>query len=260
MDNNAFNLRNYWDIGAYIEEVEREPLARRLLDQPIIMYRLQDGTVAAIEDRCTHRPLLPSGKIIGDHIQCGYHGLEADGQGRCVKIPDQNAIPSNSLVRSYVTHERDGFVWLWMGDEDGKQKLDEVPDLSRFCGLILLHSRTQSTGNTDPQQARNLHINALTTPESIRSLWLYVQIHRDFETDNQQVDDYLNSSLLEALDEDRAMIEQQQLDWDEDGPDAPMINLKTDGASVAMRKVLGRLFREQNGGDIPMPWSHMHRV
>lgn len=354
MDNSAFHLRKYWYIGAYSHEVERKPLARRMLDKPIVMYRLQDGTVAAVEDRCPHRrALLSSGKIVGDHIQCGYHGVEINAQGRCAKIPDQNNIPPQSSVRSYVTQERDGFVWLWMGDEDGNAKLDEVPDLSHFSrpgltqyttmiklksslvwglensmdsshiayvhhktftddvvtgfavkhwtegnsvtyrreiidsplpplfsqvmgfsghadrtqeikfvapSLILLLSRTRPTGSTDPKQARNLYVNALTTPESIRSLWLYVQIHRDFEPDNPELDQFFNQSLLEALDEDQAMIEQQQINWDEDGPDVPMIDIKTDGASVAMRRVMKRLFREQNGADIPMPWSHMQRV
>lgn len=64
--NNTFHLRNYWYIGGYSEEVGRKPLARRMLDRPIVMYRLQDVTVAAIEDRCPHRrALLSSGKIIG---------------------------------------------------------------------------------------------------------------------------------------------------------------------------------------------------
>ena len=49
------------------------------------MFRTQDGIVA-LEDRCCHRALpLSMGKVVENNIQCGYHGLEFDASGACVR-------------------------------------------------------------------------------------------------------------------------------------------------------------------------------
>jgi phenylpropionate dioxygenase-like ring-hydroxylating dioxygenase large terminal subunit len=47
---------------------------------------------------------------------CGYHGLQFDASGKCVKIPAQDRIPESAPVRSYPVEERHRCVWLWMGD------------------------------------------------------------------------------------------------------------------------------------------------
>lgn len=35
---------------------------------------------------------------------------------RCVRVPGQDVIPPAACVKSYPVAERDGFVWIWMGD------------------------------------------------------------------------------------------------------------------------------------------------
>ncbi|HUB95386.1 MAG TPA: aromatic ring-hydroxylating dioxygenase subunit alpha, partial [Stellaceae bacterium] len=73
--------------------------------------------VAALEDRCCHRSApLSLGTIVEAGIQCGYHGLIIDGAGCCVTVPGQSLVPPGARVRSYPTVEKDGMVWLWMGD------------------------------------------------------------------------------------------------------------------------------------------------
>jgi nitrite reductase/ring-hydroxylating ferredoxin subunit len=47
----------------------------------------------------THRLVpLHMGKVIGDAIQCGYHGLQFDGHGACVHNP-HDPIPRRVLAR-----------------------------------------------------------------------------------------------------------------------------------------------------------------
>jgi phenylpropionate dioxygenase-like ring-hydroxylating dioxygenase large terminal subunit len=83
-------LRNSWYVAAWDREVTRAPLARVFLDQPVVLYRKEDGTPVALEDRCCHRQLpLSMGKVEGDELRCGYHGLKFDSAGRCVEIPGQ---------------------------------------------------------------------------------------------------------------------------------------------------------------------------
>ena len=109
--------RNYWYIAAFGTEVGRQLLPRSLLSLPVVLFRRRDGQVIALEDRCPHRRIsLSLGRLIEDRVQCGYHGLEVDDRGKCVRIPGQDSIPAQVSVRSYPIVERDGFVWIWPGD------------------------------------------------------------------------------------------------------------------------------------------------
>lgn len=65
-------LRNAWYGAALADEVTRQPLARRLLGVPVMLYRQLDGTPVALEDRCAHRSFpLSRGSIDGDTVVCG---------------------------------------------------------------------------------------------------------------------------------------------------------------------------------------------
>ena len=47
--------RNMWWCAAHVDEVSEKPLARWLLEKPVVLYRLADGTPAALDNRCPHR-------------------------------------------------------------------------------------------------------------------------------------------------------------------------------------------------------------
>ena len=59
---------------------------------------------------------LSEGHVEGEIIRCPYHGLEFGATGSCTRIPGQERIPASANVRSYPVHEKDGFIWIWMGD------------------------------------------------------------------------------------------------------------------------------------------------
>src|SRR6266852_3289324 len=110
-------LCNAWYIAAWADEVGAEPLARRICNEPIVLFRDGSNRVAALADRCYHRGApLHMGTVVADGIQCGYHGLVFDRSRRCVAIPGQVLIPEDAGVRSYPAVENDQLVWLWMGD------------------------------------------------------------------------------------------------------------------------------------------------
>ena len=48
-------LRNAWYIAAWADEIGAMPLARRICDEPIVLFRDRDGS-----GRGARRPLLPS--------------------------------------------------------------------------------------------------------------------------------------------------------------------------------------------------------
>ena len=110
-------LRNAWYVAAWPEEIGEEPLARTIMNQPIVLFRDADGRAAALEDRCCHRGApLTHGTVVADGIECGYHGLVYDRTGRCVRVPGQERIAGEARVQSYPVVERQQFVWIWMGD------------------------------------------------------------------------------------------------------------------------------------------------
>jgi vanillate monooxygenase len=113
----AMFLKNYWYVAASDQEVKEKPLGRIILGEPIVFFRSQDGALAAFEDRCPHRRLpLSMGKMVGDALQCHYHGLRFDRGGKCVRVPGQDLIPQSARVRTYPVVERYRWIWIWMGD------------------------------------------------------------------------------------------------------------------------------------------------
>lgn len=121
-------LKNAWYVAAQADEVGRAPLARLLLNEPVVMYRREDGRAVALEDRCCHRRApLSKGKLIGDRLQCGYHGFTFDGAGACVLIPGQDRVPAGLGVRAYPLAEKYGYLWIWMG-EASKADPALIPD------------------------------------------------------------------------------------------------------------------------------------
>jgi phenylpropionate dioxygenase-like ring-hydroxylating dioxygenase large terminal subunit len=74
-------LRNTWYVAAWDHEVSNEkPLARKILDEALLLFRDSTGKPQAIGDRCPHRfAPLSKGCVKGNSIQCAYHGLEFDG-------------------------------------------------------------------------------------------------------------------------------------------------------------------------------------
>lgn len=113
-------LKEYWYIAAASRELGREPLARTLLGRPLVLFRQGDGGAAALEDRCAHRNApLSCGRVRDGCLECPYHGWRYRGDGGCAEVPSLGrgvAVPDGIGVRAYPAVERDGFIWVFMGD------------------------------------------------------------------------------------------------------------------------------------------------
>lgn len=109
---------NAWYVAAWDHEVTRKPLARRIADRPLALYRTEDGDAVALADACWHRLApLSMGKVVGrDEIQCPYHGIRYNSAGRCTSMPAQESINPSATVPSFPVVERHRFVWVWLGD------------------------------------------------------------------------------------------------------------------------------------------------
>jgi vanillate O-demethylase monooxygenase subunit len=109
-------VRNTWYPAAFSSDIADAPVRRTIIGENVVLYRRTDKSIAALDDLCPHRMLpLSQGRIKGDSIECGYHGMVFDGTGKCIHIPGQDTIPAKARVTAYAIAERFGIAWIWMG-------------------------------------------------------------------------------------------------------------------------------------------------
>lgn len=111
-------IRNCWYVIAWDHEVGADALfTRRVLNEPILLYRTGAGRIIALEDRCCHRLApLSLGRKEGDCVRCGYHGLKFDASGQCLEVPGLDQVPPDTRVKTYPVTVKNKWVFVWMGD------------------------------------------------------------------------------------------------------------------------------------------------
>lgn len=125
-------LRNCWYMAAWSHEVGGSMLRRRLLGEPVLLLRKQDGMVVAMVDRCPHRfAPLSMGRREGDTVRCPYHGLAFNMAGQCVHNPFAEKLPNGASVQTFPACEKDGIVWFWPGDTDAADE-SSIPRFDRI--------------------------------------------------------------------------------------------------------------------------------
>lgn len=112
-------LKHCWYMAGWASELGVAGFAREICGRRIYVYRLQDGSPAAILDRCPHRfAPLSLGTRDGDTLVCPYHGLAFGPYGICVRNPFSARIPAGAIIPTFAVIEQDGIVWLWGGERD----------------------------------------------------------------------------------------------------------------------------------------------
>ncbi len=82
----------------------------QLAGQLVCLYRTATGAVAAVNDVCPHRRLkLSYGRVVGDRIECKYHGwtFDAGGNGESPSTPKLH-----TCTDAYDTREEHGYIWI----------------------------------------------------------------------------------------------------------------------------------------------------
>lgn len=93
-------------------------MSRRFLGTNIVVFRTQNGRVAATEAHCPHLGAhLGRGRIVGESIECPFHGFRFDGGGRCVATGYGTKPPPKASLRSWPVDEKNGFVLAYHGPE-----------------------------------------------------------------------------------------------------------------------------------------------
>lgn len=332
-------LRNAWYVAGWSHEIGRILTQRWIAGEPIVLYRKEGGGVAALEDRCPHRrAALSMGKLIGDTLQCGYHGVTLDCSGACVRIPGQETIPPSMRTRAYPVVEKWQWVWVWLGDPGaadealipdfrwnsepgwvstggtidvkanyqlltdnlldlthetyvhaktiGNNAIVEWPMTHRMEGNevhvqrimrdtpppplfakvrgtdenidrwqvirfqvpanVSIDARGYPAGSEDLGKAlRWFSINSIT-PVDERTSRYYWTITRCFAQDDEALTELINRSIHATFMEDVAILEQQQVMIETDRPNRQEVGVRADAGSIAARRVLERLVRNES--------------
>jgi phenylpropionate dioxygenase-like ring-hydroxylating dioxygenase large terminal subunit len=109
-----------WYVVMDSTQVRDKPVGVVRMGEKLVFWRDTSGKVSCLRDKCVHRGVqLSKGKVIGDHVQCPFHGLEYDSSGRVTVIPangKSTPVPDRFQVLSYPTYEAHSFIWIWWGE------------------------------------------------------------------------------------------------------------------------------------------------
>jgi phenylpropionate dioxygenase-like ring-hydroxylating dioxygenase large terminal subunit len=125
-------IPNQWYVILESSEVKTGKLVGvTRMGEKMVAWRDRQGVLSVMSDLCPHRGVaLSAGKVMGDCLQCPFHGFEFNISGRCTLIPanGKNAEPPKVFqVKTYPTREAHGFVYIWWGEA-----CDEYPPLPWF--------------------------------------------------------------------------------------------------------------------------------
>lgn len=150
---NYDRLRSQWFVACPSTRLNDRPYAFTLLETPLVLFRHKNG-VTALLDRCPHRGApLSAGRVIGETLQCPYHGWQFDACGTCQFRPgipsDRQTSPQTSpqtSVSRYGACEHEGWVWVMLQPPtESQSQLSLSPQLPSVLSTIAADSRDQLT-------------------------------------------------------------------------------------------------------------------
>jgi phenylpropionate dioxygenase-like ring-hydroxylating dioxygenase large terminal subunit len=123
---------NFWYPAEESKNLNDKPLKVQMLGLHFALWRDSQGKAHCVHNTCTHRGgSLGDGKVVGDCIQCPYHGWKFNGAGDCERIPSLGAldkIPQRARIDAYPVEERYGLVFVFLGDLPESERPTIMPN------------------------------------------------------------------------------------------------------------------------------------
>jgi len=144
---------NGWYLLLYSHELkEGEKKHIRVLGHNLVVFRSTTengsgrssttttnlgGKVGVLDAYCSHMGanLGVGGQVVGNCIQCPFHGWKFDMQGRCTSIPYSDTIPKIANIRSWPVMERNGMILMYF-DIEGNPPSWEIPLLPEIDSKV----------------------------------------------------------------------------------------------------------------------------
>jgi len=118
------SFNNTWYPVAHSSQVVADQVfATRLLGEPIVVYRDENGEATCVRDVCPHRSApLSMGEMQEGALRCFYHGWAFGTAGGCVDVPTIRMTSGSKRANfgafscsALAVLEHDSFVWVWRG-------------------------------------------------------------------------------------------------------------------------------------------------
>lgn len=167
----VFNNWNEVALGWYYalpsgELKKKEVKSLFLCGQELVLFRGEDGVVAALDAYCPHMGThLGKGKVVENTIRCFFHHWQFNGQGACTKIPCQTDIPAKAKVPHYSVCENYGAIWVYPSANPAHKLVDFV-ELTHADEKIVkfgksyersCHHHVTMINGIDPQHLKTVH-------------------------------------------------------------------------------------------------------
>ena len=105
----------WYQVGWSQAFVEGSVSPLRYFGEDMVAYRGVDGDLRVLEAHCKHlgAHIGHGGKVVGDCVQCPFHGWTWNPDGQNVAIPGQDKPNRSRRLRVWPVMEQHGCVFLW---------------------------------------------------------------------------------------------------------------------------------------------------
>ncbi len=114
-------LRNFWQPVALSGSlVLKRSMPIRILGEDFTLYRGLSGAAHLVAPQCPHRGVsLALGRVIGNNIECLYHGWNFGPDGHCTAQPAEDSeFKKDVCIATYPVHEALGLIFAYLGRGD----------------------------------------------------------------------------------------------------------------------------------------------
>ncbi len=184
--------------------------------QEMIAWRAESGQLTVMNAYCEHlgAHLGFGGTVVGEVLQCPFHGWQWSPEGRNVCIPYEDRPNRGRRITTYPVAERNSSVYIWH-DEIGREPYFEAPDV--FAGFgdgssaddyypqqrlyqpgLEMHPQYVLENGVDVEHFKYVHgvpINPIFTRHDFDAPVSYVDFTITFEGDDGQRIEDVNSGV-----------------------------------------------------------------
>lgn len=143
----------------------------RAFGQNLVAFRGQSGEVSVLDAYCPHMGanLAVGGRVVGNCIECPFHGWKFDGKGKCVDIPYAKRSPAYADTKYWHSREINGNIYIWYHCDktDPEWQIPTLPEVYeyKYGGRIEHHINTHiqdiPENGYDEPHLNHLHLPSL---------------------------------------------------------------------------------------------------
>lgn len=109
-----------WFFAALSDDVPKGSLLNiKFCGQDVVLYRTESEILRAIDPFCPHlgAHLGHGGRVVGEELECPFHGWRFSTSGKCVDVPYSDSTPpqksGRGCLKIWHVKEDFGVVYIW---------------------------------------------------------------------------------------------------------------------------------------------------